>query len=72
VETKTIRQLREERSWTQLEVAFKLNVTPATVSNWERGQFDPKARQLRAIAELFGVSMDVIDLGDDRGKAIAA
>ncbi len=58
---KTIRQLREERGETQLQVAFALGVTPATVYNWERGQFEPKASQLRAIAKHFGVSMDDID-----------
>ena len=58
---KTIRQLREERGETQLQVAIALGVTPATVYNWERGQFEPKASQLRAIAKHFGISMDEID-----------
>ncbi len=57
----TIRVLREGRGWTQLELANALGVTPATVYNWERGQFEPKASQLRAIAKYFGVSMDAID-----------
>lgn len=58
---KTIRQLREERGETQLQLAIALGVTPATVYNWERGQFEPKASQLRAIARHYGVSMDDID-----------
>ncbi len=58
---RSIRELREGRGWTQLEVANKLGVTPATVYNWERGQFEPKASQLRAIAKHFGVSMDEVD-----------
>jgi len=57
----TIRQLREERGWTQLKLATHLGVTPTTVSNWERAVFEPKASQLRAIARVFGVSMDDID-----------
>lgn len=70
---KTIRELREERDWTQLELAYKLKVTPATVSNWERGIYEPKASQLRAIARLFGVSMDDIALvGDEKLAARAA
>ena len=60
---KTIRQLREERDWTRLDLAFKLGVTPGTIYNWERGANEPKATQLRALAEAFGVSMDEIDLG---------
>ena len=58
---KAIRELRTARGWTQLELAYRLGVTPATVSNWERGVFTPKAMQLRMIARLFGVSMDEID-----------
>ena len=58
---KTIRQLREERGETQLQLAVALGVTPATVYNWERGQFEPKASQLRALARHFDVSMDDID-----------
>jgi len=57
---RTIRELRQERGWTQLELANHLGVTPATVFNWERGRHEPKASQLRAMARLFGVSMDVI------------
>ncbi len=70
---KTIRQLREEQNWTQLEVAFKLGVTPATVSNWERGIYEPKASQLRAIARLFGVPMDdVLLVGEETQEKAAA
>ena len=58
---RTIRELREERSWTQLELGNKLGVTPVTVYNWERGQHMPTAPQLRALARVFGVSMDDID-----------
>jgi transcriptional regulator with XRE-family HTH domain len=64
---KTIRALRQERGWTQLEFANRLGVTPATVFNWERGKYEPKASQLRAMARAFGVSMDDIDFeGGDR------
>jgi transcriptional regulator with XRE-family HTH domain len=58
---KTIRELREERGETQLQLAIALGVTPATVYNWERGQFEPKATQLRALAKHFDASMDDID-----------
>jgi transcriptional regulator with XRE-family HTH domain len=58
---KTIRQLREAKGETQLQLAIALGLTPATVYNWERGQFEPKATQLRALARHFGVSMDEID-----------
>jgi transcriptional regulator with XRE-family HTH domain len=59
---KTIRQLREERGWTQLELANRLGVTPATVYNWERARFEPTGSKLRLLARAFGVSMDDIEL----------
>ena len=69
---RTVRQLREEHQWTQLELANKLGVTPATVYNWERGKYEPKAGQLRALARAFGVSMDEIDFeGADQVKTAA-
>ncbi len=72
---RTIRELREAQGWTQLELANKLGVTPATVYTWERGKFDPRASQLRKLALAFGVRMDDLALaGDaesDGGKAAA-
>lgn len=57
---KTIKELRKGSKWTQLDVAKALDVTPVTVYNWERGKYEPKATQVRALARLFGVSMDDI------------
>lgn len=58
---KTIKELREAAGWTQLELAVKIGVTPTTISAWERGMYEPRASQLRALAEAFGVRMDEID-----------
>lgn len=70
---KTIRQLREEHGWTQLELAIKLGVTPATVYTWERGRYEPRASQFRKLAETFGVSMDDIKLSvEEPASKVAA
>ncbi len=70
---RTIRELREAQGWTQLELANRLGVTPATVYTWERGKFDPRASQLRKLALAFGMLMDDIALAvdemSDQGKA---
>ena len=58
---KTIRELREERGWSQFELAVRVGVTPTAVSAWERGAYEPRAGQLRKMALAFGVSMDGID-----------
>jgi transcriptional regulator with XRE-family HTH domain len=70
---KTIRQLRDERRWTQLELAYKIGVTPLTIQNWERGRYEPTASKLRKIADVFEVSMDDISLETptEAGKAAA-
>ena len=60
VVARTIRQLREQRGWTQLELAQRLQVTPVTVYNWERGRTEPRLAQFRRLARTFGVRMDAI------------
>ncbi|MDQ3549857.1 MAG: helix-turn-helix transcriptional regulator [Chloroflexota bacterium] len=58
---KTIKQLREASGMTQYELAVRLSVTPTTISAWERGQYEPRASQLRKLAETFAEKMDDID-----------
>ncbi len=60
---KTIRRLREERGWTQSDLAECLSVSVAAVSRWERGLATPRWKHLRALALLFGVSVVEIALG---------
>ena len=69
---KTIRELREARGWTQLDLANQLGITPSAVYNWERGKHEPTATMLRKMARLFGVSMDDIDWGAPEGELVAA
>jgi transcriptional regulator with XRE-family HTH domain len=44
-----------------MELAVQIGVTTTTISAWERGMYEPRASQLRALAEAFGVRMDEID-----------
>lgn len=53
---KTLRQLRQEAGLTQLEVAYRLGVTPHTVYMWEAGKREPLARAFLKLARLYGVS----------------
>lgn len=69
---KTIRELRKEKGWTQVDLANRLSVTPSTVYNWERGTYEPRVSQFRALALLFGVPMDEIDLPEVAEKRLAA
>lgn len=65
---KTIRQVREERGWTQLHLAIRLGVTPVTIYNWERGNSEPRVSQFRQLARLFGISMDDLALASAEGR----
>lgn len=68
----TIRELREGRGWTRLELANRLGVTPGTIYNWERGTSEPGATQFKALAQMLGVPMEAIDLsGFEEGKDAA-
>jgi len=53
---KTLKELREASGLTQLEVAYKLGVTPQTVYMWETGRREPLARIFVDMARLYGVS----------------
>ncbi len=53
---KTIRQLRHERGWAQLDVAVRISVTASKVSEWERGLATPSDVYRRRLAALFGIS----------------
>lgn len=52
--------LRRKQDMTQLELAEKLNYTDKAVSKWERGESLPDIIVLKAIADLFGVTLDYL------------
>jgi transcriptional regulator with XRE-family HTH domain len=61
-ERRTIRALRRAGGLTQCALADRVGVTKKSVSYWETARNEPSARQLRAAAEAFIVSMDAITL----------
>ena len=62
-ERKTIRQLRQERGWSQMELALQLGLSQGSVSDWERGLSHPRGRTLLRLAHLFGVNAEDITTG---------
>ena len=52
--------LRRESSLTQIELAEKLNYSDKAISKWERGESLPDVTVLKAIADLFGVTVDYL------------
>jgi DNA-binding XRE family transcriptional regulator len=69
---KTIRQLRQERDWTQFELALQVGVQPQAVYLWESGRRVPQVPQLRKLGQLFGICSDEIALEPGSDPAAAA
>lgn len=60
-----IKELRSERGWSQEQMAEKLSVSRQAITKWETGAGTPDIENLAAIAQLFGVSTDVLIFGKD-------
>ena len=55
-----IRDLRQQKAWSQSDLAEHLNVTRQTVNALERGRYDPSLPLAFAIANVFGLSIEEI------------
>ena len=56
----TLKELRESKFMTQMQVAADLHVTVTTVSNWERGVQTPRLHQMVDMATMFGVTPEQV------------
>lgn len=66
-----IRQLREERGWTQAELAARLESNQAYLSKLERDARSMSARMFRDLARVFGVKLDdLLPVDESSGKKI--
>jgi len=57
--------LRAERSWTQLELAQRLEVSRQTVNALETGKFDPSLPLAFRLARLFELPIEQIFSDDE-------
>lgn len=64
---KNLIKLRTQNKMTQSELAKKLNYTDKSISKWEHGDATPPIDVLKAIADLYGVTLDslVADNSDE-------
>jgi len=60
-----VRELREEKGLKQMDLAFALNVSQATLSNWERGIHDPDNESLSNLAKIFECTIDYLLCSSD-------
>lgn len=55
-----LRALRNDRSWTQADLASKINVSPKTIGAWERGTREPPIETITKLSDIFDVSADYL------------
>nr|DAY82430.1 MAG TPA: helix-turn-helix domain protein [Caudoviricetes sp.] len=55
-----IKMLREQEGLKQADLAVLLNVTQATLSNWECGRYEPDQDSLKILSKRFDVSIDYL------------
>ncbi len=61
----TLRQLRDDRGWTQAELAERVGIHANTLARLERGEHAPSEPVRRLIALTFGVGTDAIAYGPE-------
>ena len=56
-----LRKLREQKGWSQMDVAHQLDISQSAYNKWEAGQAKPTLQNLKKIAEIFEVNfLDLI------------
>ena len=53
-----IKELRTKSGISQGELATKMNVAQATLSNWENDIFEPDVKAFKKLSQIFKVSVD--------------
>ena len=55
-----IKQLRQEKNWSQAQLGTKMNCHQKQISAYERGRNIPSTEVLMKIADIFDVSLDYL------------
>ena len=66
-------RLRNEKGLSQLQLAEEINVSRQAISRWEVGLAVPSREKLRALSELYNVSVDYLlsDKADENMKKVS-
>jgi transcriptional regulator with XRE-family HTH domain len=67
---KTVRQLREDRGESQMQLAEALGATGQDIQDLETGIASPSVERLRLLTEHFGVDETAIDLEPNRPPSL--
>ena len=63
-----LKQLRQNKNWSQADVAYKLDVSQPAYNKWETDQTKPSLDKLGKIAEAFEI--EIQDLFQNEGNVI--
>lgn len=55
-----VHELRVASSWSQVELANRLNISKQTVSNWENDNIQPSIEMLVRLSRIFNVTTDYL------------
>ena len=56
-------ELCKQKGVKQIDVSRATGIDSATISNWKKGNYTPKADKRQLIADYFGVSLEYLDTG---------
>ncbi|TRZ40611.1 helix-turn-helix domain-containing protein [Niallia circulans] len=63
-----LKQEREKKGWSQLELSEKIHVSRQSVSKWETGKNYPSIEIIIHLSDLFGVTIDEMLRSDEELK----
>jgi transcriptional regulator with XRE-family HTH domain len=66
-----IRDLREIQSWSQPELAKRIDVSTGSIWRWEKGDRLPSSEDLSSLAQAFGVPMEQLLFGGSSGMPVS-
>lgn len=61
---KTLKELREEKGLSQMELARATGISQSAIAKWEKGKTEPTSSSLITLSHFFGESVDFL-LGND-------
>ena len=68
--SRRLKQLREQRGWTQVDVSRMMGVRRTSVANYEQGVSFPSVPALDKLARIFGVTIDSLIHGAESPQQI--
>lgn len=65
-----IKKYRENKGWSQVQLAERIAISRPSVSLWEQGKSEPSISVLVNIAKVLGVSLDMLVGNDEKTKRV--